>query len=113
MSECVNTLFTFDIRLKSVYSLKIKNLVFNSNEFEPFTLNELNDSIKNLNSKISCDVYDINNQIIKQLPDKFKLIFLKLFNLTITSNSIPNDWKKSQITMIPKKSDEKSNFKNY
>ena len=51
--------------------------------------------------------------LLKHLPTSFKSKLLILFNQCIFKNRFPSDWKKSQVTMIPKKADDKSNIKNY
>ena len=76
------------------------------------TIQELNKVIKNLNNKAILDSDSISNIMIKKLPMQFRLTILSLFNLSLSSNTIPSLGKQSIITMIPKKGD-KSSLKNY
>jgi hypothetical protein len=46
------------------------------------------------------------------MPVKFKSHIVRLFNLSLEHSIIPNDWKKSLITMIGKKAQDPSNPDN-
>ncbi|CAF0725089.1 unnamed protein product, partial [Brachionus calyciflorus] len=45
----------------------------------------------------------IHNLMLKNLPESTLYDILKLFNLSLTTRQIPNNWKKAQVSMIPKK----------
>ena len=69
-------------------------------------------AIKNLNNKTSSGIDGVSNVILKNLTPQFKLTILSLFNKTLTESRIPADWKKTKITMIPKKNVELENPKS-
>ena len=74
---------------------------------------EVNKTIKNLNNKRSSGLDGICNLVIKMIPENFKILLLKLFNITLIKAEIPKDWKLSEITMILKKNNELDNPKSY
>jgi hypothetical protein len=74
---------------------------------------ELDKSIKDLNNKTSSGLDSICNLILKKLPEKFKNLLLKLFNKTLIESKIPQEWKLSEITMIPKKNIDLDDPKSY
>jgi hypothetical protein len=58
----------------------------------------------------------IQNLMIKNSNFYFKKLILLLINLTVEQNIIPQGWKESKITMIPKKkanSDDPQDYKMY
>ena len=77
------------------------------------TSKELEKSIKQLNNKVSRDMYGISNRILKLVGQKTQDWILKLFNTCLKNKEVPVDWKFSQIVMIQKKSNDPKNIKNY
>ncbi len=77
-----------------------------------FSIDELKKEIKCLNSKESCDFNWINNKIIKNSTDKFQNILPFLFNRCVLTGKMPDNWRRSEINMIPKKGDS-SDPKSY
>ncbi len=67
---------------------------------------------QNLNSKESLHHKNICNKILKNLSVELKLELLNLFGNSIESCKIPENWRKSIITMISKCGD-KPNTKFY
>ncbi len=49
----------------------------------------------------------IHNLMIKNSTCEFKKLLLNLINQTIKYSLLPQDWKDSTITMIPKKSEQR------
>jgi hypothetical protein len=47
------------------------------------------------------------------MPKEFSNQVLRLFNLSLINEKIPKNWSLSYVTMIPKKSDDKSDPGNY
>jgi hypothetical protein len=80
----------------------------------PFRLNELNSAIDSLKPNSASGISDgISNQMLKNTTPEFRTHLLTLFNRTISEVSVPSAWKVSEITMIGKKANEKSNPSNY
>ena len=51
--------------------------------------------------------------MLKNTNQNFRILILKLINLTIKQSKLPTSWKESIITMIPKKQVNSSNPKDY
>ena len=64
---------------------------------------ELDETIKKLNNKTCSGIDGNSNKMIKNLTPLFRIVLLNLFNRSIWESKIPKDWKKCEITMIPKK----------
>jgi hypothetical protein len=90
---------------------------FNSNSHKNpanyFSMEDLNQALNNLKIKSSPGPDKITNIQLKNLSEEFKKIVLKLFNLTIEKSLVPDSWKLSTVTMIPKKVKNSSNPKDY
>ena len=80
-----------------------------SNEFlsSIFTFAEFNLALDNKNSRSSPGLDGIDYQTIKNLPNKYKLILLDIFNEMYVTNSYPLDWKNTYVHFV-KKNDNKS-----
>jgi hypothetical protein len=106
----------FDSNFKDKVESVINNHDFSKHNYSRqscFTLNDFNDFVKNLQSH-SAPVQDgIHNQMLKNASVEFKKILLKLINLTVSKSHVPNSWKMSRITMIPKKKANSSDPKDY
>lgn len=91
-----------------------KSLDNNSNrENFKFDKNDLDIVLKQLKSKSSPGNDNITNKHLINLSDNFKDLILILFNETLKQGKIPENWKLSTITMIPKKNKNSSNPKDY
>ncbi len=51
-------------------------------------------------------------KLLKILPEQMKKTILNLFNQSILESKIPENWKKAEITMIPKKTNDLQNPKS-
>ena len=78
-----------------------------------FDLKDLNLVIKNLNSKSACGADQIHNLMLKNSSQEFRKLILQLINQSIKQSKIPQNWKNSLISMIPKKQHNSSNPKDY
>jgi hypothetical protein len=78
-----------------------------------FDLKELNLVIKSLNKKSSNGEDKIHNLMIQNTTKEFRIIILTLINETVKQSNIPQSWKNSVISMIPKKQHNSSNPKDY
>ena len=65
------------------------------------------------NSKWSNDPSGIYNFIIKKFTKNSKLGLLKLYKKFLIENQIPAEWKTAEISMLPKKANDKNDFNNY
>lgn len=82
-------------------------------EFEPVSMNELLENVKRLKTRSAPGKDGVCNVMLKNLPPDFLELIRKLCNLTLKEGKIPNAWKESQITMIPKGSKVASDPNNY
>ena len=76
------------------------------------TLSELESVIKKLKMVTSPGEDKIHNVLLKNLPNNFAILLLKLINNSIVSG-LPKSWKKAVITMIPKKEHKSANPSDY
>ena len=78
-----------------------------------FDLNDLDMVIKKLNINYACGEDKIQNLMLKNSTQDFRKIILNLINASVTQSKIPQKWKNSLISMIPKKNNNFSNPKDY
>ena len=81
-------------------------------EIPMITIQEISTAIKKTNTKTSYDINQLNNKLIKNSSITIQFLLKELFNKCIQYNKLPMIYKKSQVTMIPKKGDA-TNPKNY
>jgi hypothetical protein len=114
-SESTTNSFNNDHKNRILYELAQEKARKESKalEFRKFTLTELEVEIKRLNNKTSHDQQKISNRMLKHLPQSTKLWLLYLFNMCVTSNKLPTEWKRSKITMLLKKNGEKTDPNSY
>jgi exonuclease III len=104
----------YNNKFKSQIETELEEIRKNSVVFkEPIDLEELNDAIDQVNTKSAPGDDNIHNIYFRKMPVKFKSHIVRLFNLSLEHSIIPNDWKKSLITMIGKKAQDPSNPDNY
>ena len=103
----------FKIKVDEFINNKSFDNVYTNKQAVPFTLHELNVAIKKLNNSKSNDPIGINNFIIKKLNLNSRKGLLQLYNKCLTDNSIPSEWKTAEITMLPKKANDKTDINNY
>ena len=112
-----------EVRFKNDYKLEIEREVnnfltnnFNNNsnrENLTFDISDFDLSIKQLKIKSSPGFDNITNKHLIYSSDNFKKLILILFNETLKQSKLPETWKLSTITMIPKKNKNSSNPKDY
>ncbi|RNA14158.1 RNA-directed DNA polymerase from mobile element [Brachionus plicatilis] len=96
----------FEIVEKNISEKEYLNSELYKNEntyFPKITLIELKNILKTLKDDSASGPDNINNQILKNLPDTFSIRLIEFFNLCLENNDIPDSWKISKITMIQKK----------
>lgn len=71
--------------------------------FSRVTMMELEDHIAHLKARSSSGIDGISNMMLKNLSDSYKDLVLKLCNLSLKEGILPEEWKVSRVTMIPKK----------
>ena len=103
----------FDNQFKEKVSKTIKTINEKTYSFKEFTLEELDKELKRLNKRASPGPDKIYNLQLNHRSIEFRKILLKLFNLTVKNNFIPEEWKIATVTMIPKKNKNSSNPKDY
>lgn len=111
-SKCPN----YDNKHKLKVEKEVKNFLDTNKKSENvdlFTMEELNYCLKSLKCKPSSGIDGINNFHLKNSTIKMKELLLLLYNKTLMEGKIPLNWKKTIITMIPKKNDDKNDPKNY
>ena len=83
-----------------------------SNLNRPFNLFELNNALASKhNSSPGADT--IHYEMLKQLPDKSKLMFLAIMNTSWTKGEVPTDWKLATIIPIKKPNKDKLDPASY
>ena len=109
-----------DPRFDEKFKLRVENYVVNHdfdkhqyNNKECFTLKDLNIIIRNLKNHSAPGQDKIHNQMIKNSHAGFRRIILHLINLTVKKSQLPSEWKSSIITMIPKKTSNSNDPKDY
>ena len=88
----------------SKHSYKTKDL---------FDLKDLNKAIITLKTRSAPGEDMVHNNMLKNSTLEFGKIILKLINLSVSQSKIPQEWKQSIITMLPKKQKNSSNPKDY
>jgi hypothetical protein len=83
--------------------------IYESRNIKLFNKNKLDLGTKGLKSFSSSGAEKIHNMFLKHLPKEFFLLMLILFSLSLSHEKIPIQWSLSNVTMIPKKLEDKSN----
>ncbi len=94
----------------------VKNHDFNRHNFnnkDLFNYRDLNKAIKSLKTRSAAGEDNVNNKMLQNTTVEFKLLILKLINQTVKQSKLPQKWKESIITMIPKKQSNSSDTKDY
>ena len=97
-----------DYEISNFFLEKNKN-----NLFESITITEIILAINKIKDNSASGPDLIHNLMLKNLPESTLYDILNLFNLSLTTSQIPNNWKKAQVTMIPKKSSPTQDPSNY
>ncbi|CAB4403165.1 unnamed protein product [Rhizophagus irregularis] len=79
---------------------------------EEITMEEWNNTIKDLNKKSTAGLSGINYKIILQLPEELVHFLVKFGNLTLQTGLVPMAWKTSIILPIPKPTNFEYNILN-
>jgi hypothetical protein len=82
-------------------------------EKQQFKFKDLEKALKSLKNSKSSGSDGINNIILKKIPTNFKQYLIKIYEKSFKDSTIPTIWKRSIITLIPKKgiSNEIKNFR--
>jgi hypothetical protein len=78
-----------------------------------FTMIELINSIKNMNSKTSLDPFGLSNKMFKFSSQIAKEKILALFNQCLREKRVPDNWKTSVVSMLLKQGQEASGLNSY
>lgn len=106
----------FDDNFKNQVEDTLNNFDFNTeneNNKDIFELREINLVIKNLNKKSTSGEDQIHNLMLQNSSQEFRKIILYLINQTVKQAKIPQNWKTSLISMIPKKQNNSSDLRDY
>jgi hypothetical protein len=106
----------FDDNFKKQVEDTMNNFDFNTeneNNKDIFELREINLVIKNLNKKSTSGEDQIHNLMLQNSSQEFRKIILYLINQTVKQAKIPQNWKTSLISMIPKKQNNSSDPRDY
>lgn len=74
---------------------------------------ELELIIKKLKNKSSAGFDTITNKLLKQLPHQYITEITRLFNASLKTNHIPDNWKHATIIVIPKPNKDHSKVESY
>jgi hypothetical protein len=69
--------------------------------------------LRKINSKSSPGSVDIEALVFKECADKLEPTLTDLFNVCLTQNEMPDEWKISHVTPIYKGKGIKSSLENY
>ena len=83
------------------------NTSINSELDVPFTLAEFEAAINTTNANSSPGLDQVNNQMLRNMPDVLKQLLLHVLYECFTSHSIPQDWKEFLMVLIPKQKKNK------
>ncbi|RMZ97553.1 RNA-directed DNA polymerase from transposon X, partial [Brachionus plicatilis] len=95
---------------------EISNFFSGKNEknlFESITITEIILAINKIKENSASGPDFIHNLMLKNLPESTLYDILNLFNQSLTTSQTPNNWKKAQVTMIPKKAQPTQDPSNY
>lgn len=76
--------------------------------FDPITENKLLEEIKRINIYKSSGLPDVNTRLLKDAMLCMTREFLLMFNLSLSSSTVPQDWKIATVIPIPKVKNSKS-----
>ena len=96
----------FDEYFKTIVDERVKNHDFSKHNYKTkdlFDMKDLNKAIKLLKRNSAPGEDMINNSMLQNTTSEFRKMILKLINLTVKQSKIPQEWKESIITMLPKK----------
>jgi hypothetical protein len=79
---------------------------------QPFTLQELENCLINLKNS-SSGLDHIHNKHLSNLTLEYKLWLLDIFNESLSSSTIPTEWKTALIIPIPKPHKPLTNVSSY
>ena len=106
----------FDDKFKEKVDKNIKNFDFKnhgSTNVDIFDIRDLNLVIKDLKKNAACGEDNIHNLMLKNSTQDFRKQILVLINETVKQSKIPQSWKNSIVSMIPKKVNNSSCPKDY
>ncbi|RMZ98678.1 RNA-directed DNA polymerase from mobile element jockey-like, partial [Brachionus plicatilis] len=78
-----------------------------------FKISELEQAINKLNISLAPGPDNIHNLYLINSSDDFRKLILDLLNLSARTNALPNAWKITRISMIPKKKANSTSPKDY
>jgi hypothetical protein len=76
-------------------------------------IGELNSIIKKLNTSKACGLDNIHNHLLKHLPENIRFLLIILFEKSINSGTVPQEWKHALIRVIPKPNKDKTLTTSY
>ena len=116
MSELLNTYFTSVLTIENTNTLPVASSrnINNDNEINSITVteSEVRNAINKLKITKSPGPEKLSPRVIKQINNEISKPLAKIFNISLSSSTVPNDWKLANVTPIFKKGD-KSNPGNY
>ena len=79
------------------------NVSKNGNEYFVFSENESSKEFLNVNANKAKGPDGLTGKILKTRASQLCYIYSQIFNLSLSTSSIPNIWKTSKIIPVPKK----------
>lgn len=90
-----------------------KEVVINEADVSNINIDKLNKFLKNTKPTVSSGEDKISNIMLKHISSNIKHVLVHLFKKTIETSTIPERWKKVNVKMIPKKTIDRTDPKNY
>ncbi len=82
-------------------------------QFLPYTIEELNEGIKNIKLGKASGLYGITAEMLHHFGPKTREWLLQLFNTCITVHRIPKTWKKAKVVALLKPGKDPNSPKSY
>ena len=90
-----------------------KILRVNGFTINPLTIERVVNQLKNIDPKSSSGITEIESKIFKHCSIELGKVMCLLFNKCINQSTIPDEWKITYVTPVPKPKNPKSNSSNY
>ncbi|CAF4285571.1 unnamed protein product [Rotaria magnacalcarata] len=72
-------------------------------EIPPVTIEEILEVVHSRKKKKSCDAHGLSNFMLSSLPVHYWSLLLQIFNLSLSSTIVPNQWKDTRVLLLAKK----------
>ena len=82
-------------------------------ELQPFPTSTVIDQLKSIDADSSPGITEISPKVLKHCSSELGKVFSLLFNRCVASSSIPDEWKITYVSPVPKPKGNKTDPSNY